>query len=198
MPKIHEKIMQVNFAKSLKKLVLIFVCVSLLGGGLSAAMLRPQIKEGIKNVHEWERDDGHDFFDEEMIPRPAAAALITVGITGLLLSVFLFLFWVLVAAWLYQAAVLSDMNGLLWMIAGLVGNIFAVAAFLAVRSIIRTKCPSCGNFQPVKTLFCEKCGSAIYKICVSCGASCGTNDKFCSTCGEKLHKKEQQNGGALA
>ena len=41
MPKIHEKMMQTDFAKKLKKLIILTVCVVLLGGGVSTAMLSP-------------------------------------------------------------------------------------------------------------------------------------------------------------
>lgn len=234
MSKIHEKIMQTDFAKNLKKLVIIMVCTALVGGGLSAVMLRPQIREAADSARRWEQDgekryssedgdsdrqdddgdrrddeehrngdsdrrDGReehvrgedDFFDHMAITKPSAGTLITVGITGLLMSVFMILFWLFVAAWLYQAAVLSDMDGLLWLIAGLIGNVFAAVIFLIFRNFTRIKCPSCGHFQQVKTQFCAKCGSALHKICVNCGASCGADDEFCHTCGKKLHEKEQ-------
>lgn len=145
MSKIHEKIMQTNFAKNLKKLVIIMVCTALVGGGLSAVMLGPQIREAADSTRRWEQDgekryssedddsdrqdddgdrrddeehrngdsarrDGReehvrgedDFFDHMAITKPSAGTLITVGITGLLMSVFMILFWLFVAAWLYR------------------------------------------------------------------------------------------------
>lgn len=56
MSKIHEKIMRTDFARSIKKLIILTVCVCLLGGGLSAVMLAPQIREIISNVREWKQD----------------------------------------------------------------------------------------------------------------------------------------------
>lgn len=56
MPKIHEKIMQTNFTKKLKKLIILTVCVVLLGGGVSTAMLAPQIREAVSGARQWEQD----------------------------------------------------------------------------------------------------------------------------------------------
>jgi len=214
MLKIHEKIMQADFAKRLKKLIILLVCAAVLGGGLSMAVLDPQIREAISGARQWEqdrekrqeRDDGessrrgdgerresdsgyrgdgeHHFFDQMTITAPTPGALIAVGITGLLLMVFLFLYWLLVAAWLYQAAVLSDMNGVLWLTAGLVGNVFAAVLFGLVRSFIRVKCPSCGSYQRTETQYCTKCGAAFRKSCEGCGADCALDDKFCHACGK--------------
>lgn len=208
MLKIHEKMMQTNFAKRLKKLIILLVCVTVLGGGISAGLLVPQIRETAADVHRWEQDresrdenddrnDGrrdheeYDLFDHMTITGQTAAALVTVGITGLISSVLLFLIWLSVAAWLYQAAVLSGMNGLLWLAAGLAGNVFAAVIFLLVRSFIRVRCPSCGSYQQIKTQYCAKCGTALHETCASCGASCAMGDTFCNACGKELHKKEQ-------
>lgn len=219
MPKIHEKMMQTDFAKKLKKLIILTVCVVLLGGGLSTAMLAPQIREAVSSARQWEQDrekrreqdDGetnrrddekrresdsgdrgneeHDFFDQMTVTAPTPAALTAAGLTGLLLMLFLFLYWLLVAAWLYQSAVLSNMNGMLWLIAGLIGNVFAAVLFGLVRSFVRVKCPSCGSCQHTKTQYCTKCGAALRESCESCGADCAPDDKFCHTCGKKLHEK---------
>lgn len=66
------------------------------------------------------------------------------GATALLCGLLALAFWLLVAAWLYQAAVLSAMSGPLWGVLGLVGNVFAVVLFVIVRSFLRRKCPACG------------------------------------------------------
>lgn len=261
MPKIHEKIMQINFAKRLKKIIISMVCVALLGGGLSTALLAPQIREAVSSARAWEqnrvqqiagsdgessqredsddesrrredkeRGDGesvqredkergdneasqrehkergddesgwrkdeeehdreeYDYFDHMTITMPSPAALIAVGITGLLVWVLMILYWLCVAAWLYQAAVLSGMNGLVWLMAGLIGNIFAAALFLLVRNFVRVKCPSCGSFSHIKTQCCTACGTAFHENCENCGADCAAGDKFCRACGKKLHEE---------
>lgn len=219
MHKIQEKIMQTNFAKRLKKLVILLVCVAVLGGGLSAVLLVPQIREAAVSARQWEqdrgsrrekddgdskhrddkerqesdsgyRDDGeHDFLEYMTIAPSTPIALIIAGVTGFLIWVIMLLLWLLIAAWLYQTAVLSDMNGTLWLIAGLLGNVFAVVLFWLVRSFIRVKCPSCGSFQHIEARYCTRCGAALHESCESCGADCASGNKFCRSCGKKLHEK---------
>lgn len=220
--KFHQKVMQTDFAKSLKRLIIIAVCVMLLGGGTSAAVLASQLGVAASAIHqreqnveeyrgdgeqdveeyrgdgEWDRErdyrkgkegdgwDEHDFLDNMTITGPVVGALITLGLTALLESLFLLLFWLLIAAWLYQAAVRSGMNGLLWLAVGLAGNVFGAAAFLLVRSFIRIKCPSCDAFLPVKAQYCPKCGAAAYEKCADCGEACAVGDTFCRACGKPL------------
>lgn len=233
MKKIHEKIMRTDFAKSLKKLIIFVVCVVLLGG-VSVAMLVPQIGEAVSGIRQWEQDgeenrgdgeqdeenrgdeeqnrkefrengegdkelndregkegDGReecDFLKNVTISPPMVGAVITLGITVLCGFLSLFLFWLLVTAWLYQAAVRSGMNGLFWLAAGIAGNVFGAIVFLLVRSFIRVRCPSCGAFLPVKTQYCSGCGAAMYEKCTVCGEDCAVGDNFCCACGKKLHE----------
>lgn len=212
MSKIHEKIMKVQFAKSLKKLIILAVCVMLLGGGISAVMLRQQIGEVVSNAKQWEQkkeNDGEnyegdrrqegegrhrgedDFFENMVVTKPTTAAVITVGLTAFCGFLFLALFWLLIAAWLYQAAVRSGMNGLLWLAAGMIGNIYAAAMFLLIRSFIRIKCPACGVFLSAKVQHCPKCGAVIHETCADCGENCAPGDQFCHTCGKRLHEDNE-------
>lgn len=237
MSKIHEKIMKTDFAKQLKKLIITAVCIMLIGGGISAVMLRQQIGEVVSNINQWEQlkesgtqnnvnekqnkkdkrrygeyDDEsrnwdesgyhyeregryrgeHDFFENMVVTTPTTEAFIAVGITIFCGFVFLLLFWILIAAWLYQAAVRSGMNGLLWLAAGLIGNVYAAVIFLLVRSFIRIKCPSCGAALPKKTEHCPQCGKAIREKCKNCGEICAAGDQFCRACGKKLHENSEQ------
>lgn len=283
MSKIHEKIMKTNFAKQLKRLIITAVCVMLIGGGISAVMLRQQIGEVVSNINQWEQlkesgtqnnvneeqntenktqdnvneeqstdnenqqqsgenedqnDEGkkqdnenekqsrkdkrrygeyddenrnwdgesgyhyerkgyyrgeHDFFENMIVTTPTTEAFIAVGITIFSGFVFLLLFWILIAAWLYQAAVRSGMNGLLWLAAGLIGNVCAAVAFLLIRSFIRIKCPSCGAALPKKNEHCPRCGKAIREKCENCGEICAAGDQFCRACGKKLHEDSENN-----
>lgn len=213
MSKIHEKVMKADFVKSLKRLIIFAVCVMLLGGGTSAVVLATQIGGAASAIRQREQDveeyrgdgqtveeyhgdeeqagkeyrgDEHDFLDNMTITGPVVGALITLGLTALLESLSLLMFWLLIAAWLYQAAVRSGMNGLLWLAVGLAGNVFGAAAFLLARSFTRIKCPSCGAFLPVKAQYCPKCGAALYEKCADCGEACAVDDTFCRACGKPL------------
>lgn len=98
MKKLQEKIMRASFGKLLKRWVIAALCVTLLGGGVSAALLSPQIREtitAVQTIHQqkdqWEHDfpgDGHDREEENRerfeaedvfrasITRPSTAAFI--------------------------------------------------------------------------------------------------------------------------
>ena len=140
MKKLQEKIMRASFGKLLKRWVIAALCVTLLGGGVSAALLSPQIREtitAVQTIHQqkdqWEHDfpgDGHDREEENRerfeaedvfrasITRPSTAAFISMSVTALLCGLLALSCWLLVAAWLYQAAVLSGMSGPLWGVLG--------------------------------------------------------------------------------
>ena len=136
MKKLPEGIMTASFGRLLKRWITAALCVILLGGGVSAALLSPQIGEAVaavQTIHQqkdqWEhdnpgddrdREEGHrDRFEAEdvlraSISRPSAAAVVSMGVTALLCGLLALAFWLLAAAWLYQAAVLSAMSGPLW------------------------------------------------------------------------------------
>lgn len=56
MSKIHEKVMKTDFAKSLKRLIIFAVCVMLLGGGTSAAVLASQVGGAASAIRQREQD----------------------------------------------------------------------------------------------------------------------------------------------
>lgn len=213
MNKIREKIMQTNFTKALKRLIIAALCVAILGGGASAFLLRTQIGEAVTYIQQeenlrnetnnpgetgdWYKADGyyreqHDREHRDMenvITQPSTAAKATVGITGILCLVLGICFWVLVAAWLYQAAVRAGMHGFLWFLLGLGGNVGAAILFLLVRSLIRKKCEDCGSYQPVKAQFCAKCGAALSVQCPHCGSAGEKDDQFCHSCGRSFDQE---------
>lgn len=213
MNKIREKVMQTNFTKALKRLIIVAFCVAVLGGGASAFLLRTQIGEAVTYVQqeeksgneydrrkedgEWhgENRENRERYDKEhpdlenAITRPSTAAKAAVGITGILCFLIGVGFWLLVAAWLYQAAVLVGMHGFLWFLLGLGGNVGAAVLFLLVRSLIWKKCEACGSYQSVKAQYCTKCGAALSTKCPQCGAACGKDDRFCHNCGKSFEQE---------
>lgn len=140
-----------------------------------------------------QRYESKDMFAEDIympdieITEPSIPAKVTVSITGVLCGLVWLSFWLLIAAWLYQAATLSGMNGLLWLVLGLIGNIPAAVVFLVIRSFTRKKCSVCGKYQPAKTHYCTHCGAAFNKKCPDCGAICSNKENFCHSCGKELN-----------
>lgn len=212
MNKIREKVMQTNFTKALKHLVIVALCVAVMGGGVSAFLLRTQIGEAVtyvqqeeKGANEYDRREEYGNrhgenrenkrYDKEhpdmenVITRPSTAAKAAAGTTGMLCFLIGIGFWLLVAAWLYQATVLAGMHGLLWLLLGLGGNVGAVVLFLLVRSLTRKKCEACGSCQLVKAQYCTKCGAALSHKCPQCGAVGGKGDRFCHSCGKSFSQE---------
>lgn len=222
MTKFTNRIMRINFHKRFKQLIIAAVCLVLLGGGLSAFLLREQIGEAVASVQTWyenrddpryeikeessahgadgkerrreqekendDKDEG-DVFAAVHLTRPSVAAKVTVGVTGLLYALVAALYWLLVAAWLYKAAAVSGMNGLLWALLGACGNLFAVILFHLARSFKRKKCPFCGRYVAVTARYCAECGTAFFKKCPACGGLTRDGDKFCPCCGKAMPPK---------
>ncbi len=214
MCKIHERILRMNIGKRLKQIIIAGLCVLLIGGGVSAVLLRTQIGEVVATAQKWERhkenrgeqfgekfnpwfeyddvgeyDNIDDIEDFVQLSKPPLAAKVSLGITGLFGMLLAIAYWILVAAWLYQKAIQADMNGLLWFLLGIGGNFGTVVVFLVVRSILRVKCPSCGKWQKEST-FCKVCGSSISHVCPDCGQMCRNTDKYCGSCGRKLEDQK--------
>lgn len=219
MKNFHERIMAADFGKLFKRWIIAVLCVTLLGGGVSAALLVPQIRETISAVQtiqqqgqwkHWERDfpqDGRNRREKfksrfkvkdvlrASVTRPSAAAILSIGATALLLGLLVPAFWLMTAAWLYQAATLSGMSGPLWGVLGLWINVLAAVLFIILRGFFREKCPACGRWQDKKADYCTACGNALSRRCPACGASCPADDRFCSACGVELVIAEAKGGG---
>lgn len=203
--------MKINFQKKLKQIIIAVLCVALLGGGLSAFLLRGQIGEAITGVQKWHENKGDyryeteheesnylkaqkenhkedDTFEKIHITEPSVAAKVTVGVTGMLSALAAAIFWLLIAAWLYKAAVLSGMNGLLWFLLGLCGNLLAAILFNLVRSFTRKKCSFCGHYSLTESQYCTECGVVLTGKCTECGESVNPDDKFCPACGKQIPK----------
>ena len=207
MNKIKNFIVNADLAKMLKKLVICGFCVVILGGGLSSILLHTQIGEAVTYIQQEESYDKendaqnqveeyrgenkkHHEKDraelENVISKPSLAAKIVVGITAVLVCLAAAVYWLLVAAWLYKAALNSKMHALLWSLFALAATIAAVVVFLLVRSFIRKKCDDCGSYQSVKAQYCTDCGALLTSRCSQCGSVGAKDDKFCHNCGKSL------------
>lgn len=208
MKALREKIMTAGFGNLFKRWSIVVLCVVLLGGGISAALLAPQIREAVAAVqtihqqkNQWEynypsnrherKKEHRDWLAAKKVfrasvTRPSDVAVLSVGITAAFCGLLAIAFWLLAAAWLYQTAVLSGMNGALWGILGLCGSILSAALFAVVRSLLRRKCSICGNWQDKKAAYCTTCGNHMSRKCPDCGGDCSLNSRFCSNCGAHL------------
>ncbi len=137
----HEKVMQKNYAKAYKLVVILAVVLAVVSAVVIPLSLSQQIKDAAaleqiygEDYHDGEHDShgGEDAWKSQITPLTTMHFVIF-GVTGALWMVLLVYYWLLTAAWLYRSAVNAGMNKSLWMILGFVGNLLAVAAFLIVR-----------------------------------------------------------------
>lgn len=194
MEKIKNKVMKVDYSKFFKRFIPLAIIFLLLGGAVAGFVLRTQISEVASYLNETECVDVHEIQGEEegdgykdiAITEPSEGADAFITIYVLILGALFCIYWLMTAACLYKSAHSSKMNGLFWLLCGLCGNIFAVLAFMVVRSLIRQRCIECGHWQMKGRWHCTECGAAMNKVCPECGGTCDLNDRYCSRCGKPL------------
>ena len=143
----HKMIMQKNYVKAYKLVILLAVVLAVLSAVAVPLSLSRQIREAAaleqtygEDHHDGEHDghDGEDAWKSQITPL-TPGHFVFFGVLGLLWVLLAAWYWLLTAAWLYRSAVNAGMNKSLWMILGLVGNLLAVAAFLIVRDAPQRK-----------------------------------------------------------
>lgn len=115
-----------------------------------------------------------------------------------LFSFTLFILWIVVIVWVYRDAERRGMNGLLWALLVLIGNIIGLLIYLIVRTdnmqVLKNSqrsqstkpCPDCQKLVSLNFTFCPHCGARLQESCPQCGKSIEANWKVCPYCGEKL------------
>lgn len=98
--------------------------------GEKSDRLQPD-KHALSTKRNYEREDAELF---RKISEPSTAAYITVCTTVLLYAIIFTVYWLLVAAWMYKAAITANMNRALWPILGLLLNWVAVLLFFIFRA----------------------------------------------------------------
>ncbi len=194
-----EKIRTANYARLFKWWLILGICVGLLGGGLSALLLRPQIQEAIvaeqtrESAPEADRTEGEHHGEHRWealaVSEPSTGAKAALGLTGAAAALFAGCYWLFFAGWLFQQAERAHMHGLLWGLLALGGNVFAAVLFFLVRSFSRRRCAGCGAWQR-KGSFCRDCGRKLILVCPACGGKCAVTDRYCSGCGASLTAPE--------
>lgn len=193
MEKLWEKIRKINYAAFFKLWLILGICAGLLGGGVSAVLLRPQLREAATAIEAGDRqmqetsagrEHAHDW-EKFHVSEPSTAAKVALGLTAAAAALFAGAYWLAVAGWVSQKAYSAGMNGLLWGLLALFGNLAAAVLFFLARSVLRQRCVACGTWQP-KGLFCRACGAKLELHCPGCGGKCAAGDRFCHGCGAAL------------
>lgn len=118
MKKLNEKIMHWNFKRLWIRFLVISLCAALVGGGVSAVLMRPQLSEAVNALRQeeqeqdgqddearrGERGEGRRRFERLAISEPSRAAKAAVGLTAAAALVLGVAYWLLTAAWVYRLA----------------------------------------------------------------------------------------------
>lgn len=132
----HKMVMQKNYVKAYKLVILLAVVLAVLSAVAVPLSLSRQIREAAaleqtygEDHHDGEHDghDGEDAWKSQITPL-TPGHFVFFGVLGLLWVLLAAWYWLLTAAWLYRSAVNAGMNKSLWMILGLavgvlVGNV---------------------------------------------------------------------------
>jgi hypothetical protein len=114
-------------------------------------------------------------------------------------SLILLVFWIAVIVWVYRDAERRNMNGILWALLVLIGNLIGLLIYLILRNDnslapplgARTQtatkpCPSCGKPVDINAVYCSQCGAKLEKTCPECHKPVDSTWKLCPHCGCKL------------
>jgi endogenous inhibitor of DNA gyrase (YacG/DUF329 family) len=113
-------------------------------------------------------------------------------------SIALLVIWILIIVWVYRDAERRGLNGVLWALLVLIGNIIGLLIYLIVRSdsipalrSARTTqaCPSCKKEVDSAFVFCPYCAARLQTVCPECGKATEENWKVCPHCGKKLKEE---------
>lgn len=211
---IGNRVMQTNFSKFFRRFIIAAIVAVLVSGIAAGVALRPQIHEIIaheqtavktdtydtaqQQTFEWDDaqtpgdwNEHHAAWKELQLAEPTTGAKVAAGLFGVICVVVFAVYWLTIAAWLYQAAVNTGFHGFLWFLLALVGNLLAVILFLLLRSFLRKQCGSCGKWQSRWSDYCSACGARLTQTCPHCGATCTPNARYCHNCGKPLQEETE-------
>lgn len=112
-----------------------------------------------------------------------------------LFSLALLIIWIMVIVWVYRDAERRGMNGILWALLVLIGNIIGLIIYLILRSDAafapKTEpatqtCPKCQKPVSSTYVFCPYCAAKLHPVCPECGKPTEEGWKACPHCGKKL------------
>lgn len=119
------------------------------------------------------------------IPTNVKGGVIALKATAALAVLFLCIYWVLVALWIYADAAKSKLSPLYWGLIGLFTNLIGLIIYKIYKRNAAI-CPACGAAQSASHLYCSYCGGQLGVRCASCGGKVGPKDRFCHHCGKEL------------
>lgn len=110
-------------------------------------------------------------------------------IAAVIAMLFFMGYWLLVTFWVYQNAIKSKLNPLLWGMIVLCTNLAGLFVYLIYKSM-NLSCFKCGALQNRDNLYCTSCGTKIGSTCPSCGTMISEKFSYCRNCGNKVSEEE--------
>ncbi len=118
----------------------------------------------------------------------------------IVLPVALIVLWGAVLIWVYRDAEMRGMNGILWLLLVLIGNVIGLLIYAIVRSETPVRragqggakegpppaaetCSGCGKPLTSGFAFCPYCGKPTKGTCPACGKPVESGWKVCPACG---------------
>lgn len=136
------RIMQKNFAKTFKIILVLFIVLAVLTAVVIPLSLSQQISDASSYRQQAKLDGadenhGNEHHEEEALKSHITPLNATnyaiIGGLGVIWVVLVLFYWFSVVEWLYKNSVVEGMNKSLWPILGLFLNFIAVFAFLIAR-----------------------------------------------------------------
>ena len=113
-----------------------------------------------------------------------------------IVSLLMLVIWAFIIIWVYRDAEQRGMNGLLWALLVLIGNLIGLLIYLILRSDTEPKakaplelqtCQKCLKVVDAGFQFCPHCGAKMDKsVCPKCEKKVEEDWKACPHCGTRL------------
>ena len=119
---------------------------------------------------------------------PVKNSQLLLNIVSAVLILFLMLYWVLVAFWVFTDSRKSKINPLLWGVIALCTNIAGLFIYLIYKQNSQI-CHQCGALQSKENIHCTHCGTKLNRTCMFCDSIVNEEDSYCSHCGSQIINK---------
>lgn len=170
-----ERLLSKDYGKTIRNLVIAMAFVAVVSVLFIVFFAIPELRTA--NTY---------YLETAIIYEPSRLVEVTSAILGLCAIILFTLYWIAFSIYLYKKAKDGDIIPILWLFLALYMNIFALFAFLIVRSIIREKCPDCKRYVKKSAIYCKYCGKELKIKCHECGEYTEIGAEYCPKCGNDL------------
>ena len=175
MSKLKERLLSKDYGKIIRNLIIAMALVAIVSVLFIAFFAIPELETA--NTY---------CLETAIFYEPSRFVEITSIVLGLCAIILFIFYWIAFAFYLYKKAKDADIIPILWLFLALYMNIFALFAFLIVRSIIREKCPDCKRYVKKSDIYCKYCGKELKIKCYECGEYTEIGAEYCPKCGNDL------------